>query len=265
MSLSNIATNVISAPSPAGANSTEELLVALTRKVDALSNQVGQLHARAQATDDLKEELVRIARDATGALQVELSSIEHEVNTEEIVHLLRQLLRSTPRFIRLLERLEGLDALADELGPLSKEVVRDLVERLQLWDERGYFELAQSGLQVLERLAEHSSNNDLSWLADSVEPLLETVKLAAQPNVLALAQGALGAVSRSATEPPPQVGLWGLARASRDPDVRRGMGILVAALRQLGAAAAREDAAFGAADSDPPLLQGNREQQGNKE
>ena len=214
MSLSHLSNNVVTAPAPAGPQGSEELLVALTRKVDALSHQVGQLYERTRAMDELKDELVPIARDAMAALQVELSAMEHEFNSEEIVHLLRQLLRSTPRLIRLLERLEALDALAAEVTPLSKEVLRDLVDRLQHWEERGYFKLAKTGLELVDRLAEQSAKGELEWLADNVEPLLATAKLVAQPEVLDLAQSALGAVTPSDDgSTPPEVGLWGLARA----------------------------------------------------
>ncbi|MBW2523296.1 MAG: DUF1641 domain-containing protein [Deltaproteobacteria bacterium] len=251
--MSNAATNIIPAPGPAGAHTTEELLVALTRKVDELGVQVGHLYDRTLAMEELKDELVHIARDAMGALQVELGAMEHEFNTEEIVHLLRQLLRSTPRFIRLLERLESLDALTQELEPLSKEMVRDLVERLNTWEERGYFQLAQSLLQVVDRVAAHTSEDDLSWLADHVGPLLETAKQATRPEILNVAQGALTAVSEASREEgAAEVGLWGLAKASREPQVRRGLGLAVEVLRQVGAAAPAP--ALEGADPSTPRL-----------
>lgn len=263
--MSNAATNIVTAPGPAGAHTTEELLVALTRKVDALNAQVGHLYERSHAMEELKDELVRIGRDAMGALQAELGAMEHEFNTDEIVHLLRRLLRSTPRFIRMLERLESLDALTEELGPLGKDVVRDLVERLQVWEERGYFQLAQSLLQVVDRVAEHTSQDDLSWLADHVGPLLDTARQATQPEVLAVARGALGAVTGEVAAAPAELGLWGLARASREPEVRRGLGILVQVLRQVGASAASEQPALSQRTSAPQLPEGRGQPNSNEE
>lgn len=236
--MSNAATNIIVAPGTAGAHTTEELLVALTRKVDQLGAQVGHLYDRTLAMEELKDELVHIARDAMGALQVELGAMEHEFNTEEIVHLLRQLLRSTPRFIRMLERLESLDALTQELEPLSKEMVRDLVDRLQSWESRGYFQLAQSVLQLVDRMAEHTREDDLHWLADHADALLDTLRDVTRPEVLALTRHVVTTVATSSeAQEAPEVGLWGLAKASREPEVRRGLGVLVEVLRGVGAGA----------------------------
>jgi uncharacterized protein YjgD (DUF1641 family) len=234
--MSNAATNIVTAPAPVGPETDRELLLALTRKLDRLSGQVNHLYARTLAMEELKDELVHVARDALGALQVELGAMEHEFNTEEVVHLLRQLLRSTPRFIRLLEHLESLDSLSQELGPLSKEVLRDLVDRLSQWEERGYFQLAQGMVALIDRVAAHGSEQNLSGLLDRIEPLLETLERVTQPEVLALIRSAVAAVPTAAGPAPTGLGLWGLARASRDPDVRRGLAIAVQLLRQLGAA-----------------------------
>ncbi len=214
-----------------------ELLVALTRKVDALGLQLSHMYERTRAAEELRDELVAIGRDALHALQVELGSIEHEFNTDEIVHLLRQMLRSTPRFIRALEHLESLDSLAQELSPLGKDVMRSLVERLGEWEERGYFQLGADLLAIADRLAGHAKSGDTARLVDAIEPLLDTLAEATRPEVMALAKDALGAVADGPDKASP-VGLWGLARATRDPAVRRGLGVLVEILRRLGAASA---------------------------
>lgn len=216
----------------ATSGSQDELLRTLIEKVDALSQQVGQLQERARAADELKEELVHVARDALAALQVELSAIEHEFNAEEIVHFLRKLLRSTPRFIRLLDYLEGLDSLMDELGPLGKDVMRDLVQRLSVWEERGYFELAQSLMRAVDSVAGHADGGGLDWLAERAPALLETARRLTEPELLAVANDVMDTVSDRSTTPP--MGLWKVARATRDPEVRQGLGVLLALLRQLG-------------------------------
>jgi len=238
--MASAATNLIAvAPTPLPED-TRELLVALTRKVDALNLQVGHLYERTVAAEELKEDLVHIARDAVSALQVELSAMEHEFNAEEIVHLLRQMLRSTPRFVRVLEHLESLDSLLQEMGPLGKDMLRALVERLQEWEERGYFQLVQDLVGFLDRMAEHSKEGDLKRL-------------------LEVADGALATVAGGDGDAAKPVGLWGLARATRDPAVRRGLGVLVELLRHLGGQSTAEPRALPAEQTEQRLLTGAKE------
>jgi uncharacterized protein YjgD (DUF1641 family) len=168
-----------------------------------------------------------------GALQVELSEVEHEFNTDAIVHLLRKAVRSTPRLIRLFETLETAQDLMDEVGPLSKEVVRDLVDRLQLWEERGYFRVARGGVQLLDRVAEHATEEDIAGLADNITRILDTVKQTTQPEMLQLARSAAGVLQKKNGGAPPPVGLFGMVKAMRDPEVQAGMGVLVELLRHV--------------------------------
>ena len=111
-------------------------LMAMDAKLDILTEQMGHLYRRTVALEELKDELMRIAKDGMAALTVELSEIEHEFNAEEIQHLLRKALRSTPRLIRLLDMLESVDGLVTEIEPLGKEVMKDLVCKLHTAEEK---------------------------------------------------------------------------------------------------------------------------------
>ncbi len=213
---------------------SEELvrqLAETNRKLDILVQQVGHLHQRYQTMEELKDELLRIAKDGMAALTVELGAVEHEFNTDVIIHLVRKLVRSTPRLIKLFDMLETVQDLGDELGPLGKEVMRDLTERLATFEQRGYFRLAKGGMQILDHLVAHTSQEDLDLLAQNVTTIVDTVKHSTQPSVLHLAEHAVEALGSG--EAPEPVGLWGTMRALRDPEVQQGVGIALAVLREV--------------------------------
>ena len=202
-------------------------------KLDALGEQVGVLYEQTRALQELRDELVPIVRDGLGALSAELSAVEHEFNAQEVVDLVRKLLHNTPTLIRTLERLESVDGLLTELEPLGKQVVRDLIDRLQHYEERGYFRLFRGLSMLLERVAEHATQEDLDRLADNVVPWLETVKRATQPGMRATANRALMVIEASQHHPVPRIGWLGLIRAMRDPEIQRGLGLLFETVRQL--------------------------------
>jgi uncharacterized protein YjgD (DUF1641 family) len=219
----------------------QELLLELNAKIDRLSQQVGHLYSRTMALEELKDELMVVARDAMAALRVELSDVEHEFNTEEITLLVRKLVRSTPRLIRLLEYLESIDGLVAEVEPLGKEVLRDLVDRLQLWEERGVFRLASGTLAAVDRIAQHSTQEDIDRLVGNVDRIIDTIKRLTQPEMLEMADNAARVLSSSDGHVPQAVGLWGLVRSLGDPEIQKGLGVLLTMLRQVGGSAAQKN------------------------
>jgi uncharacterized protein YjgD (DUF1641 family) len=212
---------------------TGEQLQLLTHKIDVLSQQVEHLYRRSMALEELKDELTHVARDAMGALQEELSEIEHEFNTEAITHLLRKLVRSTPRLIRLLQTLESMQDMADELGPLGKEMVRDLTDRLQHAEQRGYFRLLNGGLTIADQVAQNLTQEDIDRLAEQVPRLVGILKSLTEPRMLDIAGEVTGVLAAGEGERPAPVGIFGLLGAMRDPGVQAGLGVMVEILRRV--------------------------------
>jgi len=216
------------APPPADAVAAD--VRALHLKLDRLSEQVAHLYGRARALEELKDELVPVARDALSGLQRELGALEPELDAAEVTFLLRKLLRATPRFIWLLDRLESVAALVEEVEPLLKDVAHAGIERLDQAERRGYFRLLRGGLALFDRIATHYSQADLDALSDNLVTILDTVKSFTQPRVLGFAQSALAAATTAA---PPRVTLWGLVRALREPEMQQALGVTLEMLRHV--------------------------------
>ncbi|MDF1563075.1 MAG: DUF1641 domain-containing protein [Deltaproteobacteria bacterium] len=206
-------------------------MMEMNRKLDILTEQMGHLYRRTVALEELKDELMRIAKDGMAALTVELAAIEHEFNAEEIQHLLRKALRATPRLIRLLDMLESVDGLVSEIEPLGKEVMKDLVCKLHTAEEKGYFRLAEGGLQLVDRIAGHYTQDDIDRLSDNIVFILDTVKRMTQPEMLAALNQTLEVIDHPESSSKP-LGLFGLLGAMRDPQVQAGLGVMIAILRQ---------------------------------
>jgi uncharacterized protein YjgD (DUF1641 family) len=235
---------------PAAQLDPREELALLHAKLDTLGAQVQHLYQQAVALDELKRELVPLVRDGIGALGAELQTVEHEFNSQEILQLARKLLHNTPTLIRLLDRLESLDGLVGEVEPLGRHVVRDLIERLEQFEQRGYFRMLSGLAQLFERVAEHATQEDLDRLTDNIVPLVETLKRATQPQMVETVNRALSALEASQRNAVPRVGWWGLLRTLREPALQQGLGLLVETLRQVSAQA---PAAAAAARPQPPI------------
>lgn len=125
------------------------------------------------------------------------------------------------------------ELLGDAL-PIVKGVMDQVSTRLGHWEQRGVLDLGRAGLRVVERVAQAYRVEDVDELGDSVVAILDTVRALTQPEILALAREA-GEVLEEAEGAAP-TGVVGLVQATRDVNVQKGLGLLVAGLRHVGRA-----------------------------
>lgn len=222
------------AESPRRPEKGEDQLAEINRKLDLLTEQVSYLYRRTAAIEELKDELMPVARDAMGALSEELVTLEHEFNSEEVVYLLRKLLRNTPRFIRLLDRLESIDGLVTEIEPLSKEVVRTVVDELEGVEQRGHFRVLKGALRALDQISSRITDDDIEALITNSALLVDTARNVARPEVLSMFARVVEAIGASDDALPERVGIIRLLRAMRDPRVQAGLGVGLNVLSAVG-------------------------------
>jgi len=131
----------------------------------------------------------------------------------------------------LAKSVEALSELSSELSALGGEVFMAATDRLAEADRRGYFEFAKAAAGIADRVVTGYDKEDVEALGENIVLILDTVKEMTQPQVMGLLQRTTHTVLE---EEPAQLSLFGMLRATRDPEVRRGLGRLVVLLRSLG-------------------------------
>jgi tRNA 2-thiouridine synthesizing protein E len=138
-----------------------------------------------------------------------------------------------------MERIETKQRAVDELLELASPVMKVMLdgasETLAELEKAGYFAFGKEILRVVDRVVRSYSTADVQRLGDQVVGILDTVRNVTQPDVLAFVNDVTSAV-HDADDADPK-GLWGLMRAGKDPDVRKGFGVMVGVLKQVGRAA----------------------------
>ncbi|MDH3729695.1 MAG: DUF1641 domain-containing protein [Acidimicrobiia bacterium] len=127
--------------------------------------------------------------------------------------------------------LDKLTELTSELSALGGDAFMAATERLAEADRRGYFEFAKAAAGVADRIVTGYETEDVEALGENVVLILDAVKEMTQPEVMAMLRRTALTVRDEGAEP---VSLFGLVRATKDPQVKRGLGRLVALLRSLG-------------------------------
>lgn len=210
-----------------------EELRSLHQKIDLLAEQVSFLHNRTQVVNEFTTELTPIVKDGMAALTDELEKLQNEFNTEEVVHLLRRTLQSTPRFVWLLNQLESASHLLEEFTPIARELMNSGIEWLDGAERKGYFRLLKGAAAMADQIGEHFEQKDIDALVANFATLMKTVKVATQPSMLAIVGAAASGMSAAAEAPPAPLSGWGMLKAMGDPDVQRGLGLMMEVLKKV--------------------------------
>ena len=128
-------------------------------------------------------------------------------------------------------RIEGLEELREDLWPMVEGASHAVSRKLHELDQAGAIGFARESMNVAERIATSFNEEDVRLLGENVVSILKTVRNLTQPEVLELADRTAGALRTAEVQPTKKVGLF---KAMRDPEIRRGMAVMMTVLRELG-------------------------------
>lgn len=219
-------------------------LVEINQKLDALTAQVAYLAEQArlnaqsrEATDDLMQTAVPIARDVLGMASTELAEVEQYVTIPDLVRVLKKLARHLPQIEMLLDQIDSVTDLLEILGPMLKEGMDLGTGVMSDLERKGYFAFAQSGMRMADNVVTSFTREDVDRLGDNVVLILNTVKELTQPEIMTFLRNTLQVAERE-VEKPVDDSLGALMGQFRDPAVRRGLALTMRVLKVVGEQAA---------------------------
>lgn len=178
-------------------------LTALNRKLDLLAEQVQYLTEQAERNarrqegrDELVHDALPIANQAFALVTEQLEEVQGYVDLADLLRLVKRLLRNGRNLDKMLDQLESLMDLGATAGPLTNSAFEKVTDLLQKAEHKGYFTVARGGAHVLDE--------------------------------------AVLAVGRGELSKPVDPSLRSLVRDLRDPEVRRGLSVIMRLLRLIG-------------------------------
>jgi uncharacterized protein YjgD (DUF1641 family) len=211
----------------------------LHQKIDTLTTQVAFLTEQAEIQqrrqlelDELKQDMIPIANHMIKLSIDELADIGQEFDINDLLFLLKRIMRNTHMLLALFDRLEAIMGITDEVELLGKQVFSTAVENLEKMEQDGYFAFAREGWGIMERVVTEFSEDDVRALGDNIVTILTTVRNMTQPEIMALANNAIGAIQ----EVPPETeapSTLSLLRELSNPQTRRGMARMINLLKSL--------------------------------
>jgi uncharacterized protein YjgD (DUF1641 family) len=194
----------------------------LLEKLDYLVQQAEAQCRSREEMNELKRDLLPIGNQLIKLTIDELAEIGSEFQAEDLLYLVKRLLRDTPLLTQMLDQLEAAAGLLDETSQIGKQVFNQSVAALDQMERQGYFAFARGGWRVFERVVSEFSEEDLNALSDHIGMALKIVKRLTQPEFLALADNTLNAI-QAVPAGDDKVSLWALMGELSDPQVRKGL------------------------------------------
>jgi TusE/DsrC/DsvC family sulfur relay protein len=146
--------------------------------------------------------------------------------------ILQRLDAITARLDELAERRRATDELVDELMPIAREALATAVERFDAAERQGVFSFLAELVEVGRRVVAGFSPADVHALGDAIVPILDVLRALSAPEILQIAGDAAAALHDAPRAAP--LGVFKAARATREDDVQKGLGVLVDVLRRIG-------------------------------
>ena len=129
-------------------------------------------------------------------------------------------------------RREMGDFLQD-FSPVARQLVLDLMERLDELDRKGYFAFLKEFSRVADAVVTSFTVDDVKHLGDNIVTILNTVKSLTQPDMLRAINNAVVVYKNLDTSATEDVSLLGLLRDLNSPEARRGLAFTIRFLKSV--------------------------------
>ena len=215
-------------------DSLTESVSMLGKQVELLSEKAYDDRMRQREWDELRADVTPIVNEAYGVVVEQLEELQHYVQLEDMISLLKRLARNTRTFNEMLDQVESMYDLSKDLAPLTKEAMEQATMTLTELERKGYFGFVRQGQYVMDQVVTSFSEEDVRQLGDNVVLILNTIKSLTQPEMMNLI-GNLTQGFQEAEQEAEQmnIGWLSLANQMRDPEVRRGLAITLGTLQRV--------------------------------
>ena len=141
----------------------------LTAQVEILADHAEIEQRRRRELDELKADLIPIGNQLVKLTINELAEIGTEFELEDLIFLLKRVLRNTHLILDMMDRFEALRGIADEMEILGKQVFSTTVEGLDRLEREGFFAIARESWGVLEKIVAEIDPADIRSIGEDSE------------------------------------------------------------------------------------------------
>jgi uncharacterized protein YjgD (DUF1641 family) len=218
----------------------------INQKLDLLTGYIQEQQRRQREFQELKEDLIFIGKDVFQTAVDELEEISPYFETRDLIFLLKKLLRNTRNLTRVMNQntrnltrvmnqLENIMDFMEDAKPLGKAAFNEVLEKLNEFDRKGYFEFFTEAAQIIDTIVTSFSVEDVRLLRENITSILLTVKGLTQPEMLTTVNNAIGFYKKMDIVVDKDISYRQIIKELRDPEVKRGLAFMLEFVKNMAA------------------------------
>lgn len=209
----------------------EELIL---EKLERLETQIQPLIKTSEKFVELKNDLIPIGNHATALLIKELTEVETGFQLENFLSLTKEAMRNTENFIFALKQMASIIEFVKDLEPLLKSAVPQIIHYLDELEQKGVFRIIKATVDLRTKIAAAYTGEDIEVMGDGLVAVLGLAKSLSNPKAIALLEKLSQIPSNVELENAKSIGIFGLASAGFNPEISKGLGVLMELTKAMG-------------------------------
>ena len=209
----------------------EELIL---EKLERLETQIQPLIKTSEKFAELKNDLIPISNHATALLINQLTEVEAGFQLEDFVSLTKEAMRNTRNFTFALKQMASMIEFVKDLEPLLKSAVPQTIHYLNELEQKGVFRIIKATVDLRTKVAASYTAEDIDIMGDGLVALLGLAKSLSDPKTIELLEKLSQIPSKVELENAKSVGVFGLASAGFNPEISKGLGVLMELTKAMG-------------------------------
>lgn len=209
----------------------EELIL---EKLENLETQIQPLIKTSKQLSELKNDLMPLSNHGTALLINELTEVEAGFQLENFMSLIKEGMRNTDNFIFSLKQMASIIEFVKDIEPLLKSAVPQIIHYLDELEQKGVFRIIKATVDLRSKVAASYSAEDIEVMGDGLVALLGLSKSLSDPKTVELLEKLSQIPSKVELENAKSVGVFGLASAGFNPEISKGLGVLLELTKAMG-------------------------------
>jgi len=200
---------------------------AIMEQLDHLGQEIAVLTDSARSLRELRDDLSPRVNEAVKVLISELAEMEADVQFEDMVLLLKNLMRNVRNLNWSVDQLKNLIDFLRTVEPLLKSAVPQAIYVLDQLEQQGVFRVLSTMLGVVQRVADTYTPEDMEQIGNGLVALVGVAKKLTAPEALSLLDKVAEVPAGVDLSQAKAVGPVGMLFALGNSEVKQGMGVVL--------------------------------------
>lgn len=205
----------------------------INNKLSFIINEIELQRKHRQEIQDLKDDLIRVAKDLYQTSINELDQVSDYLKTGDIVYLFKKLLRNVNNLTKIFEQLENIRDFSKDFSIVSKEMTVQWMTKLDELDRKGYFAFFKESLKIIDNIVSSFTVEDVKALGDNIVTILNTIKNLTQPDMLQAVNNALNVYKKLDINVEDDISLIKIIKQLNQPETKKAVFFTLEFLKSL--------------------------------